>query len=201
MRLLFGTGNPAKLAFMRHTLRDFDFEIIGLGDLEQEIPDIAEDGETPLENAKKKALGYYHAFGMPVFSCDSGLYIDGIPQQEQPGVHVRTINGKYLSDDEMIEYYSALAIKYGNLNAKYRNAICLVLDEEHVYCAMEESMASDPFLITSKPHAVRREGFPLDSLSVDIKTGKYFYDLEGTKEDQEKEGFLDFFRKVRKDFP
>ena len=101
MKLLYGTGNPAKLEVMRERLKILGIELIGLKDLEQEIPDIIEDGKTPLENARKKALGYYHAYNMPVFSCDSGLYIDEIPEDIQPGVHVRIISGKRLSDNEM----------------------------------------------------------------------------------------------------
>lgn len=198
MKLLYGTGNPAKVSAMRHRLADFDVEIISLKDLQdegRELPDILEDGETPLENAKKKALAYYEAFQIPVFSCDSGLYIEGVAEEEQPGVHVRTIHGKYFTDEEMLAYYSGLAGKYGDLKARYRNAICLVLDGGHVYSAMEESMASEPFLLTSKPHAIRKKGFPLDSISIHIKTGKYYYDLEGDELDQVavEDGFLEFF--------
>lgn len=197
MKILYGTGNPAKLEAMRRRLEGLNIEIIGLKDIDMEIPEIEEDGTTPLENARKKAIGYYQAFQIPVFSCDSGLYIENIPEEEQPGVHVRTIQGKYLTDEEMLEHYTKLAEKYGDLKARYRNAICLVMDEKHIYEAMEESMASEPFFITSKPHSsIRKEGFPLDSISIDIKTGKYFYDLEGNELDQVavEDGFLEFFR-------
>ena len=196
--ILYGTGNPAKLEAMRRRLERLNIEIIGLRDVEGEIPNVEEDGSTPLENARKKALEYYKAFHMPVFSCDSGLYIDNIPEEEQPGVHVRTVNGKYLSDDEMIEYYTGLARKYGDLTARYRNAICLVMDEENIYEAMEENTASEKFIITSKPHStIRKEGFPLDSISLDIATGKYFYDLDENQIDlvAVEDGFLEFFKK------
>lgn len=197
MKLLYATGNSAKVTAMRNRLSTLEIELIGLKDLNLAIPEVIEDGNTPLENASKKALGYYEAFQMPLFSCDSGLYLDGIPQELQPGIHVRTINGKYLTDAEMMDYYSGLAVKYGDLTARYRNAICLVLDKKHIYKAMEESMASKPFLITSKPHPRRKEGFPLDSLSIDIRTGKYYYDLEKDELDQVavEDGFLEFFKK------
>lgn len=197
MKLLYGTGNPAKLNAMKRRLSGFDLEIIGLRDLHKNIPSVPEDGNTPLENAKQKALAYYQAFHIPVFSCDSGLYIDGIPKEEQPGVHVRTIHGKYLTDEEMMEHYAGLALKYGDLTARYRNAICLVMDENHIYEAMEKSMESEPFIITSRPHMMRKRGFPIDSLSIDIKTGKYYYDLEKGELEQlaVEDGFLDFFRK------
>lgn len=202
MKLLYGTGNPAKLESMRIRLAQLDIELLGLKDLMAEgksIPQVPEDGNTPLENARQKAVAYYKAFGMPVFSCDSGLYFDDVPDEVQPGVHVRNRNGKCLSDDEMIDYYAGLARKYGDLKASYKNAICFVKDEDHIYEAMEPSMASEPFLITDQPHStIRKEGFPLDSLSVDMKTGRYYYDLPPDRLDQVavEDGFLEFFRRV-----
>lgn len=198
MKLLYGTGNPAKLAAMRRRLATSGIELIGLMDLDKEIPDIIEDGITPLENAEKKATGYYEAFHIPVFSCDSGLYIDGIPDELQPGVHVRTINGKYLSDEEMIQHYSGLVQKYGNLTARYKNAICFVLDSDHIYKAMEQSMESEPFILTAKPHPIRKKGFPLDSLSLNINTGTYYYDSDEKQLDQiaVEDGFMEFFHNI-----
>lgn len=198
LRLLYGTGNTAKLAAMRQRLCGLPVEIVGLCDLDVTPPEVEEDGATPLENAKKKALGYYRAFHIPVFSCDSGLYFENVPQELQPGVYVRRVNGVCLSDEEMIRYYSGLAEQFGDLRAQYKNAICLVLDEERIYLAMDEDMASEPFLLTVKPRPQREPGFPLDSLSVDRKTGKHFYDLEDNVLNQAivKDGFLRFFREV-----
>ena len=59
-------------------------------------------------------------------------------------------------------------------------------------------MASEKFIITSKPHStIRKEGFPLDSISLDIATGKYFYDLDENQIDlvAVEDGFLEFFKK------
>ena len=111
-KLLYGTGNPAKLESMRRRLGGLQVEILGLEDMEREAPDVSEDGCTPLENARKKALAYHLFYGIPVFSCDSGLYFEGLPEELQPGVHVRTVNGRYLTDGEMLEYYSSMAEKY-----------------------------------------------------------------------------------------
>jgi 8-oxo-dGTP diphosphatase len=202
MKLLYGTGNPAKLSAMKSRLEQLDIELIGLNDLEAEgniIPEVVECGNTPLENAKLKALAYYEAFHIPVFSCDSGLYFDNVSDEIQPGVHVRNIKGKCLSDDEMLKYYSGLVKDYGKLVARYRNAICFVMDEKHVYEAMEPNMESEKFILTDKPHStIRKEGFPLDSISIDIRTGKYYYDLPEDKLEQVavEDGFLEFFKKV-----
>ena len=196
MRLVYGTNNPAKLSAMRSRLAGLNIELIGLEETDKEIPVVEEKGKNPIENAKQKAFAYYKALKEPVFSCDTGLYFDNTPEKVQPGVHVRNINGKCLNDDEMITYYSGLAKEYGNLVAQYRNAICLILDENHIYSAMEESMASEPFIITSKPHPQRQAGFPIDSISIDIKTGKYYFDLDNKEVDTNVEnGLFKFIKK------
>lgn len=200
MKILYGTGNPAKLAAMRRRLEYLGIELIGLQDIKamgKTIPEVEESGTTPLHNAHLKAHAYYEAFQMPVFSCDSGLYFDNVPEEIQPGVHVRTVNGKYLTDEEMQAYYAGLAKQYGNLTARYCNAICFVKDKDTVYEAMEPSMESERFLLTDRIHPIRKKGFPLDSLSVDIKTGKYYYDLPEGALDRVavEDGFLEFFRR------
>ena len=202
MKLLYGTGNRAKLSAMRSRLKQLDIELIGLDDLRAEgktIPQVVEDGKAPLENARLKATAYYEVFHIPVFSCDSGLYFDNVSEAIQPGVHVRNVNGKCLTDDEMIDYYSGLVKIYGNLVARYRNAICFVQDDTHIYEAMEPSMESEKFILTDRPHSiVRKKGFPLDSISLDIKTNKYYYDLPTDRLEQVavEGGFLDFFKRI-----
>lgn len=208
MKLLYGTGNPAKFSAMEERLKGLEIELISLKDLKEErgavIPQVSEKGNTPLENARQKAKAYYEAFHMPVFSCDSGLYFEDVPEEVQPGVHVRNVNGKCLSDEQMIEYYGGLARQYGHgrLTANYRNAICLVLDETHIYEAMEPSMESGRFILTDVPHGeIREEGFPLDSMSLEIETNQYFYDLPDSRLDQVavEDGFLQFFKNIFSD--
>lgn len=203
MKLLYGTGNLAKLSAMKSRLeglgKKYNLELIGLKDLDMEVPQVPENGSTPLENAHQKAAAYYSAFHMPVFSCDSGLYFDNVSDEDQPGVHVRTVNGKYLTDVEMLRHYAGLAQKYGKLTAHYKNAICFVYDNKQIFETMGPSMESGRFQIVSEPHSsIRKEGFPLDSLSIDLKTGRYYYDLPEQELDQlaVEDGFLQFFEHV-----
>jgi len=202
MKLLYGTKNNAKISVMEKRLNKLGIELTGLNNLNSVIPDVPEDGSTPLENARQKAEAYYKAFKMPVFSCDSGLYFDNVPENIQPGVHVRTVNGRRLTDEGMVAYYSRLAHQYGNLTARYKNAICLILDNNHIYEAMEPSMESRQFIITDTQHKnkIMKKGFPLDSLSIDIKSGKYYYDLpeEELEQMDVEDGFLKFFEEIIK---
>lgn len=198
--LLYGTGNPAKLQGMREALSPLDLEIVGLSDMDKAPPEVPENGNNPLENACEKALAYYRFYGVSVFSCDSGLYFDNVPNEEQPGINVRNIGGKRLSDPEMILYYALKAREYGGkLTARYKNAICLVLSENEIRKSMDESLWGEPFYIVGKPHEKRTEGFPIDSLSVDIASGKYYYDLPESVESNMNEGFRVFFENVLKE--
>ena len=113
MKILYGTTNRAKLQAMNKSVEGLEIELLGLNDLERELPVINENGKNPLENAEIKARAYYDAFHMPVFSCDSGLYFDELKEEDQPGIYVRRVNGRELSDDEMIEYYASIAEKNG----------------------------------------------------------------------------------------
>ena len=197
---IYGTSNPAKLSHMRKMLAPIEVEIMGLKDLDMDFPDVEENGSTPLENARIKALAYFEILKRPVFACDSGLYIDGLPEEEQPGVHVRVINGKRLNDDEMIAHYAKIAKRMGGKAiVRYRNAICLVQRDGVVYEHFEDDIASFKFCFVETPHPKRKEGFPLDSLSVRIETGAYFYDASTSRADSDNsmdKGFQAFFQKV-----
>ena len=199
LTLLYGTGNPAKLESMRHTVEPLGIKLLGLCDMELKPPSVKECGNSPRENARIKAKAYYEFYGIPVFSCDSGLYFDNVPDEIQPGVNVRRVGGKILSDDEMTAYYGGLARKYGQLTARYRNAVCLVLEDGRIIESIDDSLSGNPFLLTDVPHPKRVEGYPLDRISLHIGTGKYYYDL--SPEDYEMEeswsvGWLEFFRKA-----
>jgi 8-oxo-dGTP diphosphatase len=198
MKILYGTTNKAKLQAMRNAVELLGIDIIGLDDIEGEIPKVKECGKTPLENAEIKAKAYYEAFKMPVFSCDSGLYFDELEDEEQPGIYVRRVNGRELSDDEMIEYYSSLARRYGGkITGQYWNAIYFVLDENHSYSSMDKSIATEPFILSAVPHPKRVEGFPLDSLSIDISEGEYYYNLDlKDVSSSVDDGVIAFFKEV-----
>lgn len=199
--LLYGTGNPAKLEYMRRAVEPIGIRLLGLCDMPIRPPGVDECGKSPLDNARIKAKAYHEFYRMPVFSCDSGLYFDNVPDEVQPGVNVRRVNGRSLTDDEMTEYYSGLVKKFGRLTARYRNAVCLVLEDGSVVESMDDSLSGYPFFLTDVPHPKKVEGFPLDRISLHIGTGKYYYDLSpeerGAAEDST-DGWLRFFTKALK---
>ena len=207
MKLLYATTNKAKLESMQRVTNSLNIEIIGLKDLQNlqefkniDLPQIDESGKNPLENAIIKAKAYYKVLQIPLFSCDSGLYFENVDEKDQPGTHIRRVNGKTLTDEEALEYYAKLATSYGGkIKAKYKNAICLILDEKNIFSSMDSSLEIEPFYLVDKPHSKVVEGFPLDSLSVDIKTEKYYNDLEdnlAVDKSTIEIGFTNFFKQV-----
>ena len=95
---------------MYYRLKDYPIRVVCPDDLDVHI-DVEETGKTAVENAWIKASAYYQALKIPTIAGDSGVYIDGISPEEQPGLYVRRVNGDVLSDDEMIAYYAGLAGK------------------------------------------------------------------------------------------
>jgi len=128
------------------------------------------------------------------------MYIDGLSEDEQPGIHVRMVNGKRLSDDEMVAYYAAIAGRLGGKAvARYRNAICLVMGDGEIYEHFGDDIASKAFYIVDAPHIKRVEGFPLDSLSVNIHTRRYYYEESDVCLDNDGGmtcGFRAFFKQI-----
>ena len=99
MKIILATTNPHKLEEIKAIAKDINFEI----ELVSKDFDPIENGKTFRENAYIKAKAYYEAFNMPVLTDDSGLILDKLPKEKQPGVYVRRHNGKELSDEEIDE--------------------------------------------------------------------------------------------------
>ena len=173
MKLLYATGNESKIRNMRYRLRGYEIEIVTPKELGVHI-DVDETGTTPIENARLKAKAYFAKTGMPTLAADSGLYIDGIPEAEQPGLHVRRLNGRALSEEELIGHYSRLSAKYGGrLRARYKTGLVLLI-EDREYTA---EIADDDIYIVSTPNQNREHrGNPLDVVTVCPANGKYFND-------------------------
>lgn len=118
--VLFATGNASKVARFSGKLQEKGIKVKSLKDINNNI-NIEENGETAIENAIIKAKAYYEVTNFTTMAIDDTLYIEDIPEDKQPGVYVRRVNGKRLNDEEMIEYYTNLVKTYGKngkLNTK-----------------------------------------------------------------------------------
>ena len=143
--------------------------------------EVEENGKNAIENAVIKAKAYNEKTGMITIGMDNNLFFEDFPDEKQPGVFVRRVNGKSLSDEEMIEYYSKLAHDNGGKIVAtwvYGIAICNGNKEKTF------KYKKNHFYIIDTPSNKRNPGYPLDSISILPELNKYFVDL--TKEEKEK---------------
>ena len=179
MKILFATTNPAKVKRYESKLTEKGIELITIKDLDFKL-DIDENGKNALENAYIKAKAYYDATNITTIGMDDNLFIEELPEEKQPGTHVRRINGKELTDDEMIEYYTNLAKEYGGkLTAKWVYGMLIYNGKEK----KEYTWSKSHFYFVDKPCDKRNPGYPLDSITVVPEYNKYYLDL--TKEEKE----------------
>ena len=185
-QILIGSANPRKIVWLRSYLSELsETEIVTLKDLGVTIP-VAEEGRTPEENARIKALAYHQAIGLAVVGHDSGLYFQEFSMEDprQPGLFIRRVRGQNLDDDGMLSYYSKLARDFGPLHACYCSGFAAVDESGRIETFAQDRVddrdyfSTFGFLMVGKPHKTRRPGWPLDSLSQDPRTGEYWYDQD-----------------------
>ena len=178
--ILFVTGNKSKAKRFTKGLLEHDIKVLTLEDININV-EVEENGSTAVENALIKARAYAKETSLPVFAMDDTLYIDNIPDDKQPGLFVRRVNGKKLNDEEMIEYYSNLAKEYGTnglLTGRWIYGMALINNgHEYTYTWSKQN-----FYITSTPSNIINPGYPLNTISINIKLNKYFTEL--TEEDK-----------------
>ncbi len=102
MKVLLATTNLAKLKYYGSKLIEQGIEVLTINALNCKI-DVNENGKNPLENAMIKAKAYCELTGFPTIAIDDGLYLEGVPDDIQPGTHVRRVNNKTLNDEEILE--------------------------------------------------------------------------------------------------
>ena len=195
--VLFATSNASKVSRFSNKLLEKGIILKSLKDIDVDI-DVDENGDTAIENAIIKAKAYYEATKMITIAMDDTMYIDDIPEDKQPGVFVRRVNGKRLNDEEMIEHYTNLVKEYGKdgkLNTKWILGMALIKDGE-VFTYTD--VTSEYFLVDT-PAKDMREGYPLSSILVNKKVNKY--DIYLTEEEKklgqaDDRGFIDFIENI-----
>lgn len=189
--ILFATGNESKAKRFSEVLLKNGIKMLTINDISAQV-EVLEDGKDVIENAIKKAKAYAEMVEMPVFAMDDNLYIEGIPSSLQPGMYVRRVNGKRLTDEEMIEYYANLAHQYGKdgkLDCHWVYGMALFNEGK----VSTYTWNNNDFYLVDKPASKIDSGYPLNSISIDKRVNKYFCDI--TKEEKENNvdsGVIDF---------
>ena len=171
--LFYATNNKSKLHNMHYRLRNYPIKVVCPDDLNIHI-EIDECGKTAIENAMIKAKAYFSVTNLPTIAGDCGMWIDGVCEEKQPGLYVRRVNGKTLSDEEMIEYYAKLANEApGECIIHYVTGIALITRSgEYTKEIMDHSLKLSSIPNTNRVH----RGNPLDVISL-VEDGRYYNDL------------------------
>ncbi|MBQ4558034.1 MAG: hypothetical protein IJA61_01495 [Clostridia bacterium] len=181
-KIVFATGNATKSKRFSEGLNNYGIEVLSLKDLGIEL-DVNEDGRDAIENALIKARACYNKTKMPSMGMDDSLYLENVPDNAQPGLFVRRVNGKTLNDEEMINHYIGLVNKYGvngRLNCKwvYGLAVIDANGKESTY-----TWCKDDFYMVNTASTIVNVGYPLNSISKYKVIDKYFTEI--TDKDKE----------------
>ena len=180
MKVLFATTNPAKVKRYREELKNRNIELLTIKDLDFDLK-VEENGKDALENAYIKAKAYYDMTHITTIATHNNLFIEELPKEKQPGVYVRRVNGKRLTDEEMIEYYTKLVQENGGkLTARWVYGMVIYNEKGK----KEYTWSKDHFYFVDKPCDKRNPGYPLDSISIIPEFNKYMLDL--TEEEKRK---------------
>lgn len=176
--LIFGSTNPGKVLQIQGALKSLDLTVKGV---ERPI-NVVEDGATAQENARKKAIAYAEALHEKVLSMDNALYLDGLSDEEQPGIHVRRIPSANArpSDTELLAHYAQIINSYGGrMTGRWEFAVALA-DSNGV---IGEIVIVSPRIFATPPSSHVVEGYPLESLQIDPKSGHYISEMSQAEQD------------------
>ena len=164
--------------------------------------DVVEDGKTLKENAEKKAKQYYDEYkkhldnvNFAIITTDEALYIDGLKDEEQPGLFVRRFGGidaKRATDDEVVEKYTSVVKKLGGeAKAKWVYSLVMYDGSDFYDYAWEE-----PVLFCDTPHYPITKGYVLNNITIVKKEGKSPVMLSDLSENERAEYLSNYTDKV-----
>jgi hypothetical protein len=163
--IVIGTSNPAKVRQCWLALAE-----------------VVEDGWDAEENAARKALAYSRATGLPVLSLDYALVFEGLPAEHQPGMNVRRMRGlgERPTDEQLVDYYSALLASHGGrIRGRWEAGAAVAAPDGRV----ERTTILVHRMFVSQPSAVRVDGHQLASLQLADET-TYVSELNERDEEQ-----------------
>ena len=125
-KIVIATKNKGKIREMQDAFTELPVELLSLGDLEKDIPEAVEDGDTFKENSLKKAMHYQKYTGVACLADDSGLEVDVL--EGAPGVYSARFAGEKANDADNNAKLQAELQKHGvnSSPAAYQCALTFV---------------------------------------------------------------------------
>ncbi len=99
------TGNPGQVRGHARDVGGQIVELVSPGQIGLALPEVDESGRTRFRTPASRR-------GLPSGRGDAGVLLrlgavsEGLPEALQPGVHVRRVGDRSLTDEEMTAYYS-----------------------------------------------------------------------------------------------
>ncbi|HBU11905.1 MAG TPA: non-canonical purine NTP pyrophosphatase [Clostridiales bacterium] len=121
-KLIIASNNQGKIKEFKAMLSGVYDEIISLKDADICV-DIAEDGETFHQNARKKAIEISKLTSGDVLADDSGLCVDAL--QGAPGVYSARFSGECATDEQNNQKLLDLMREQSNKKARFVCALVL----------------------------------------------------------------------------
>lgn len=154
-KIIFATNNKHKLHEMRGILKG-KYDVLGLRDINFN-DEIAETGNTLMDNASIKSLTIYKKYNIDCFSDDTGLLVDAL--DGRPGVYSARYAGKNSSYEENVEKLLFELNGKTNRTAAFKTVISLIISGSEYF--FEGSVSGK---ITNEPQG--NSGFGYDPVFV-----------------------------------
>lgn len=182
-QILFATTNKSKINDFKEKLFKYNIEVLSLEDLNIKL-DVNENGKSVIENALIKVRSCKKYTNLPIIGMDDSLFLEGVPEDIQPGLYVRRVSGKTLNDEEMIDYYTSIVKKYGingRIDCKWVYGFALIDADRKEYTY---SWCIDNFYMVEKASNIIKPGYPLNSITKYKENNKYFDEINNDEKEK-----------------
>lgn len=132
-RLVVSSGNKNKIKEIRELLEGLSIEVVSKDEIGFQDFDVVEDGDSLLENSKKKALELSKLVDDMVIADDSGIFVDYL--NGDPGVYSARYSGEDGNDKaNNIKLLKALdGVEKQDRTAAFKTVISLVMEDKTIY--------------------------------------------------------------------
>ena len=120
-RVILASANPKKVVELREILGDL-FELVPRP---EDVPEVVEDAETFVGNARLKASALLAATGLAALADDSGLEVDALGGE--PGVHSARYAGEAATDTDNVTRLLAELADHPDLEERRARFRCVIV--------------------------------------------------------------------------